>query len=365
MQRKMQRREIAWRGMFLLACPLLLLPPGEAAAQRGGQVECSEVVEAVRDARSLTELRQRVMQKTSDEETIRRCGHELDSDPAIGSMARAELQQVELASQRAFRQVTATSAPEPDPMQLAVNQRVLEAQRVGTMRVQQLKGTGQLRQRDEPAPERAPAPSTPEAQTPMTITNVVPPTFVPGTDFAIEGSGFTQGDEFHYPSVRLNLNQGSGSAVELLVTGWSETHITGVIPAHLSGVVDTNTARLRVRVGSREAERFIAFAPIYVTEKVSWVLKRPADTPWWELAGVVKENIFPGSKLVNNWRIKESEIRHNSGIVPPHSSCTSSSLEAGQTSLAGMAHLLWFFPNTSSCSVVVRIEGPRGTATGL
>ncbi len=360
----MQRRRMRFWGTLFLVGPIVIGPAQQVAAQRGAQVECAEVVEATRGARTLAELRQRAIQKTNDDSALRRCGRALEADPMISSMARAELQQVEQAAQRAAQQLR--TAPSENAMQLSINQRIVEARRAGAMRVQQIKGSIQPGQRDEPnTGSTTPPPPPAEAPPPITISNLVPATLVPGSEFAIEGSGLGSDP---LPTVRLELGQGSGSNLNLLVTGWSDTFITGIVPEHLSGVVETNTAQLRVRVGMQEASRFVAFAPIHVTQEVDWVLKRPDDTPWWELGGSVQASIFPGSTLTNNWRTKEWVLSHQPGPLPPYSQCDvnyGTMPTAGQTTLAATARLNWFFPNISPCTVIVRIEGPRGTATGL
>jgi hypothetical protein len=185
----------------------------------------------------------------------------------------------------------------------------------------------------------------------------------PGTDIVIEGTDLRAGSS---PIVELDLNQGAKGRVVIPYSESTESYIIGRVPDFLTGVLDTNTARVTVRRATGgEAQRFVAFRPIYVTQTVTWTVQRPADTDWWELVGTVHQVTFPGSALVNNWRSKDWRVRHHAGFLPPLSRCDFSQPEAGQTTLSANVWLHWNQANFAPCHIDAVLEGPRGTSTGL
>ena len=311
----------------------------QGEAQRGPLDPCSELVEAAREGRTITEMQRLIEAKRPDERILTQCGEALQRDPQVAEVVRRDTEALRASSRQQAQRLTSSSQRQPE--QLAINRRVVLAREAGAARMRLFSAT-------EPPADPPPAPVP-------AIGTVTPATVVPGTDLVIEGSGFGNNGG----TVRLRLQ---GKTFTAAVNQWTPTWISAYLNDQISGVTESDGAVLEIQPqGAALISRVVPFIPLYESTVIN-DLGLPLVA--WPLPGEQVRVLAEKWNLENHWEVTTDPWTGASGGIeceidgPPVAN-------PGNANLATRVRVAWGWFQLPSCLVFFEIQGPKGFHHGL
>ena len=337
---------------------------------------CSELVDAVREARSIETIETLFQDRRQEIIAMAHCQPRLEAETDLPRLQRLHEERILSDSQR--RLADNLSRLQVPPERLPINARLETSRQQAARRLGELSGllaTPPTRStlvsegaldphtlEDPTAGENWPEtpPESPPGELPQ-IASVTPSPLVPGTDVIIEGQGF--GAETGTVALKTQ-----GQTFTMQIANWQDGIVVAYLADSISGVGESSAALVELQRadGQQTPVQTVSFLPVFEMD----ILRDRAFAAGKMLApGNSHRTLFSGLTLGNQWRI----AGHSFVDFSPHANCALSGSPApqiGGTQLPASVHV-WSSVNipcvqcSAGCQLWIQVEGPRGLGHGV
>jgi len=348
----------------LLACLTLLAT--STGHTREARDPCTELVESVREARSLGAIDSLFQTRRNELMSLSHCAPRLESET---DLPRLQREHEELETSRVRQQLPQRiSQLRRSPEELAINRRLDTSRQLAASRLNELTGLlaspprmgSPMDDQDRVTEgtvqtEMQVAPPTPQ------ITMVTPSPIVPGTDVIIEGQGFGS-------SAGTVALKTQGQSFSLQIATWQDGVVVGYLSDTISGVGETQGAIVELQRpgGGQVLTKTVPFLPVFEMDVL--IDRAQATGKIWS-PGNSHRTLFGGLMLGNQWRIASFSFFHFAN----NTNCElggSPTPQVGGTQLPSSVHV-WSSVAvpcvfcSASCQLWINVEGPRGLDHGV